>query len=185
MLTYIEVVQERETHEGGGGLNPFDPAAFGGTLWTWVIFLAALPLMWKVVMGPITKALGERDAAASKAIGEAERARAEAVQARTEVDAKLTTARAEAAKLLSDAHDRSAAIVSAAQGEARASSERELDAARRAIRAEQDKAIAAIREEVVDLSMSGARAVLQRNVGSDDDRRMVTEMVGNMKTLKK
>ena len=51
----------------GGGMNPFDPAGFGGMLWTWVIFLAALPFMWKVVMGPITKALEARDEQASRA----------------------------------------------------------------------------------------------------------------------
>ena len=59
-----------------------------------------------------------------------------------------------------------------------------LEAAQRSIQAEQDKAIAAIREEVVDLSMAGATAVLGRNVGGDDDRRMVSEMVGHMKAAR-
>jgi len=186
MLTLIEVVQEQAEHAGGGGgLNPFDPAAFGGTLWTWVIFLAALPLMWKVVMGPITKALENRDEAASKAIGEAERARAETEQARAEVETRLAEARVEAAKFLAEARERSTAIVEAARSEAQAASQRELESAQRAIQAEQAKAIAAIRDEVVDLSISGARAVLQRNVGSEDDRRLVSEMVGKLKPVKK
>ena len=37
--------------------------------------------------------------------------------------------------------------------------------------------MAAIREEVVDLSLTGARAVLERNVGTDDDKRLLGEMV--------
>ena len=183
MLGFIAVAQEHAA--GGGGLNPFDPASFGGTLWTWVIFLAALPLMWRVVMGPITKALEVRDGKASQAIVDAEQARDEAAKARDEVAAKLVDARAEIAKELAEARTRAVAIVDGAKVEAQAARERELEAARRAIQAEQAKAIAAIREEVVDLSMSGARAVLQRNVGGDDDRRMVSELVGNLKVAKK
>jgi F-type H+-transporting ATPase subunit b len=185
MLILIEVAQEQVEHAAGGGFNPFDPAAFGGTLWTWVIFLVSLPLMWKVVMGPITKSLENRDEAASKAIGEAERARAETEKAKAEVEIALNQARAEAAKFLAEARERSTAIVDAARTEAQAASQRELENAQRAIRAEQAKAIAAIREEVVDLSISGARAVLQRNVGSEDDRRLVSDMVGKLKPVKK
>jgi F0F1-type ATP synthase membrane subunit b/b' len=86
---------------------------------------------------------------------------------------------------MAEARERATAIVDAARTEAQAASARELESAQRAIQAEQAKAIAAIREEVVDLSISGARAVLQRNVGSEDDRRLVTEMVGKLKPVKK
>ena len=45
----------------GGGFNPLDPSFGGATFWTWVIFLVSLPVMWKFVFGPITKALEARD----------------------------------------------------------------------------------------------------------------------------
>ncbi len=56
---------------------------------------------------------------------------------------------------------------------------RMVEAARRAIQAEQAKAIATIREEVVDLSLAGASAVLERNVGGDDDRKLVDQLVAS------
>ncbi|MBM3986578.1 MAG: F0F1 ATP synthase subunit B [Planctomycetes bacterium] len=169
----------------GGGLNPFDPAGFGGMLWTWVIFLASLPLMWKVVMGPITKALEARDEQASRAILEAEQAREEAGRARTEVESKLAEARAEAAKLLAEARERASAVERQITDEANARTQRMVAEATATIQTERDKALATIREEVVDLSMAGARVVLGRNVGSDDDRRMVSDMVGKLKVAKK
>lgn len=164
-----------------GGFNPVDPSGGGGLLWTLVIFGVALPFMWKVVMGPIATALEERDEQASRAIALAEKASADAEKARAEVEVKLGEARAEAAQLLGDARDRATSrekeIVDAANSEARAM----VEAARRTIRAEQEKAIAAIRDEVVDLSMSAASKVLERNVGSEDDRNLVAGMVSKMK----
>ncbi len=169
---------------GGGGLNPFDAAGFGGALWTWVIFLVALPLMWKVVMGPITKALEARDDLASKAIVDAEKARDEASKARAEVETKLIEVRAEAAKLLADARTRAAAVEQQIVAEAGLKAQKLADDAQRQIQAARDAALAAIRQEVVELSMSGARVVLGRNVGSDDDRRLVADMVGKLKVAK-
>lgn len=182
---YLLLIEGAEQAHGGGGLNPFDPAGFGGMLWTWVIFLASLPFMWKVVMGPIAKALEARDELASRAIVEAEKAREEAGKARAEVESKLAEARAEAAKLLAEARERATAVERQITEEAGVRSQRMVAEATATIQAERDKALAAIREEVVDLSMAGARAVLGRNVGADDDRRLVSDMVGKLKVVKK
>jgi len=165
----------------GGGFNPVDPSGGGGLLWTLIIFFIALPFIWKVVMGPIATALQDRDERASRAIVLAEKASSEAEQARAEVEVKLGEARAEAAQLMGEARERATVrekeIVDAAGDEARAM----VEAARRTIRAEQEKAIAAIRDEVVDLSMAAASKVLERNVGSEDDRQLVAGMVSKMK----
>jgi F-type H+-transporting ATPase subunit b len=169
-LTFLAVAE-------GGSFNPFDPSGIGGLLWTWIIFLGALIPVWKLVMGPVTRALTERDARASEAIETAKRASEEAEAARAEVEVKLGEARAEAAALLSEARERAGVREKEIIDEAQGKSREMVEAARRAIQAEQDKAIAAIREEVVDLSLAGASAVLERNVGSDDDRRLVAGLV--------
>jgi len=165
--------------EGGGNFDPFDMAAGGNLLWTWVIFLAALPFIWKIVMGPVTSALEQRDEHAAHAIAAAEKASAEAERARADVEVALGEAQAGAAKLLAEARQRAEAreheIVEAAKQEATGM----VEAARNAIHAEQDKAISAIRNEVVELSLNAASKVLERNVGSEDDRRLVSELVSH------
>ena len=162
----------------GGGFNPLDMTGGGNLFWTWLIFLASVPLMWKLVLGPITNALEERDSAAARAIGAAEKASAEAEKARADVEVALGEAQAEAAKLLAEARERAEVreheIVQAAKQEASTM----VENARKTIRAEQDKALSAIRNEVVDLTFNAASKVLERNVGGDDDRRMVTELIG-------
>lgn len=161
----------------GGGFNPLDPAGFGNFFWTIVIFALAVPAIWKMVMGPIVRALEERDDHATRAILAAEKASTDAERARAEVEVALGEAQAEAAKLLARARERAEArqheIVEAAKQEAVGL----LESAKSTIRAEQDKAVAAIRNEVVELSLAAASKVLERNVGSEDDRRMVASMV--------
>ena len=103
------------------------------------------------------------------------------IGARAEVEVKLGEARADAAQLLSEARERAETrereIVEAAKSDA----QNMVESARVAIRSEQEKALAAIRSEVVEISLEAASQVLGRNVGSDDDRRLVSELVGTTK----
>ena len=93
---------------GEGGFDPLNLSQGGNMLWTWIIFLVSLPLAWKLVMGPITSALEERDERASEAIGAAERASQEAQDARAEVEIKLGEAQSAATEMLSEARERAA-----------------------------------------------------------------------------
>lgn len=173
-LAYLPVALAAE-----GGFNPLDVSGGGGFLWTLIIFAAALPFMWKIVFEKVTTALSERDAKASEAIVLAQRAGEEAEKARAEIEVRLGEAQAEASKLLAQAKERAEVrerdIVDGAKREADAM----IESARSAIEVEKEKALAAIRSEVVELSMNAASKVLGRNVGSEDDRRLVEELVGS------
>lgn len=162
---------------GDGGFNPVDLAAGGNLFWTLAIFLVSVPFIWVVVMGPVTRALEERDAKTERAIAAAEKASKDAEEARAKLEVTLGEARAEAAKLIAEARSKAEArgheIVEQAKGEAG----QMLDGARKAIQAEQAKAISAIRTEVVELSLRAAGQVLERNVSSDDDRRIARQVV--------
>ena len=161
----------------GGGFDPMNPLTFGGAIWTWIIFLVALPIIWKVVMGPVANALTERDEHVAKAIASAETASAEAEAARAEVEVKLGEAQADAAKLLAEARERAEAREHEILDQAKQEAASMVESARAAIRAEQDKALATIRTEVVELSLNAASRVLERNVGGEDDRKLVDQLV--------
>jgi len=165
----------------GSDYSPMDPGGFGGTLWTWIIFLIALPVIWIVVMGPVTRALSARDEQALAAIESAEKANQEAEKVRAEVEVKLGEAQASAAKMMSEARERAEKreheVIEAAKKEAEALRER----AKADIDTAKDQALAAIREQVVDLSLSAAGQVIQRRVDAEDDRRLVSELVSATK----
>lgn len=167
--------------EHGGGFNPLELSHMGNFVWTLLIFLLALPAIWKFVMGPITKAMLERDSRVQTAIEAAQKASADAQSAKVEVEAQLALARAEAQRIVAESRARAESVGKQVEEASRAEAGKLLEAAKREIGVEREKALALIRSEVVELSLSAASAVLKRNVGSDDDRRLVGEMVGKMK----
>ncbi len=164
---------------GEQGFNPLDVGGAGNFLWTLIIFGLALLPMWKMVFSKIADMANQRDEKAAEAVTLAARASEEAEKARAAVEVALGEAQSEAAKLLAGARERADArerdIIDNAKSEADAM----IASARTAIQAEQDKALSAIRSEVVELSLSAASQVIGRNVGSDDDRRMVAEVVSS------
>jgi F-type H+-transporting ATPase subunit b len=163
--------------EEGGGFNPLDLAQFGGLFWTVVIFGVALVPIWKMVMGPITKALEARDERANAAVVAAAQASKDAESAKVAVEAKLAEAQAEAAKLVDAARGRAEAVEKQLKDDAAKTASALLERARAEIKGEQDKALAAIRREVVEVTMSAAEKVIRRKVDSADDRRLVEDLV--------
>lgn len=165
--------------EGGKGFDPLDVNQGGNMLWTWIIFLVTLPFAWKVVLGPVTRALEERDDRVQRAIVDAENASRDAERSRAEVEVKLGEAQASAAHLLSEARERAEVREREIVEEAKREGETLRERARADIETAKDQALQAIRDEVVDISLSAAGKVLERTVDSADDRRLVTELVSS------
>jgi F-type H+-transporting ATPase subunit b len=165
----------------GAGFNPVDLAGGGGLFWTILIFAVALLPIWKMVMGPITRALEDRDNLAAQAILAAEAAKKGAESARAEVETRLNDANRQAAQIVEEARLRADAQAKQLAEQAKRDATAMLERARTEIRSEQEKAISAIRREVVDLSLSAAGSVLRRKVDATDDRRLVEELVASVK----
>ena len=161
----------------GGEFNPVNPATWPNLVWTWVIFLAALPLMWKFVFGPIVAALEARDEKGRKAVADAEAARDEAKKAEAAVKARLSEAATEVAAILArgreQAERQGKELLDKAEADARQRKERALAE----IGAAQARALEQIRAEVVDLSIAAASGVVRRNLDGADQRRLVEEVI--------
>ena len=104
----------------GGGFNPLELSHLGNYVWTLLIFLLALPAIWKFVMGPITKALQERDGRAEQAIAAAQKASQDADRAKVEVEARLAEARAEAARIVAESRTRAESVAKQVENASRA-----------------------------------------------------------------
>jgi F-type H+-transporting ATPase subunit b len=58
--------------------------------------------------------------------------------------------------------------------------EQMLERARREIAEERDKAVAALRREAVDLAIAAAQRLVEANLDSDANRRIVTDYLGSL-----
>ncbi len=160
--------------KGLGALLDFIP---GATIWTWIAFLVALPVMWKMVYAPITKALEDRDRKVEDAIASAEVARQQAEQQMSEAKAELDKARAESKRMVEEAVARAERQAAEAQRAADERAKAELQRAREAISAEKRQALQEIRQEAVALTIAATGQLLQRDVDDAAHQNWVRDFV--------
>ncbi|MBC8330325.1 MAG: F0F1 ATP synthase subunit B [Planctomycetes bacterium] len=157
-----------------GGLDPF--AGSSSIYWTILIFALSLPVMWKVVFGPISKALLDRESQAREAASAAEAAKEETQRMKEAIQADLDLARKEAAHRVAEAKARAEVrekeILAAAKDEA----ERERARTRVEIERAKESALQELRAAAVSLSVDMAERVISREFSDADQRRLVDEL---------
>src|SRR5213594_2395634 len=151
-----------------GEFTPFSINT-GLIFWTIVVFGILLALLWKLGWPNLLKAVEERERRIQQQLEEAERARAEAARLLEEHKRLVAAARAEAQK------ERATLLA-----QAREQYEQLLDRARKEIESEKEKAILELRREAVDLSIAAASKLIEANLDSDANRRLVTEYLASL-----
>lgn len=144
-------------------------------VYTFVMFLLLLAVLWKFAWGPIAIALDTREAKIRQDIDDAESARVKAEQMLTEHAAKLDAVQDEVREIVAearrDAEHTKQEIVEAAQKEAEASKQRAV--------AEIDRARDAALKELLDTQASqvaqATEHVLGRSLNADDQERLIQD----------
>jgi F-type H+-transporting ATPase subunit b len=155
-----------------------DPGLF---IWTIVTFLVLLALLAKFAWRPLLAALETRQQSIRKALDDAQQAMQELErlhqesaqiirQARVEADAIITQTRADAGRLREEMRQK-------AKGEA----EGIVRNAERQIQLETTRALQLIRTEAVELSVSIASKLLQKNVTKEDNERLIAEALEHVR----
>lgn len=148
--------------------------------WTILIFGILFWLLKKYAYPAMLEAVEAREKALSDAIEGAKRDRDEAAKLLAQHKASIDAARDEAQKLIADA--RLVAEKSKADLLERTRQEQQemLERARRDIANERDKAIAELRREAVDLAIAGASKVVEQNLDSDRNRKIVETFLSSL-----
>ena len=150
----------------------FDPGLF---MWTIVTFLIVLMILkWKA-WGPLINALDKREEDIREALASAEKARQDAEKASSEYEAMMRNAQAEAQQIVSEGKAAGERVKNDIQSAANDKANEIIEKAKAQIDAERRKAIQEIKSSVVDLSMDAAAKVIERNLDSDDNRKLVDQ----------
>ena len=159
----------------------------GGLMfWTLLIFLVLFFVLWKFAFGPITAAVEERERALEEAIASAKRDREESAKLLADHKAQMEQARAEAQRLIAEGRAIGEKMRTDMLAETKLQQQDLLERARRDIATERDSAIAQLRREAVELAIAGAGRVIEKNLDSAQNRRLVEEFLSGLdaKTVK-
>jgi F-type H+-transporting ATPase subunit b len=153
---------------------------FGLVFWTWLVFIVLFLALRKWAWPMLVKTVEEREKRIAKQLADAEAANKEAQRLLEEHRAGLAQSKAEAQELITKAKSVAQKEREALIAKAHEEQEQMLERARREIVAERDKAVAALRSEAVELAVAGAQKLIESNLDSDANRRLVSEYLANL-----
>ena len=148
----------------------------GGLLaWTVLTFVLLLVVLKKVAWGPILDALEARENEIKEALYAAEKAREEAKQVSSDYEDAIRKAQAEAQQIISDAKTAGEKVKLDFEAVASEKADEIIEKAKAQIDAERVKVISEIKTVAVEISLSAAAKVIEKNLDSDDNRKLVNE----------
>ena len=175
MPAFSLLLQAVEAPKGPFAINP------GVSIWTLVIFGILLVVLARTAWPAILRAVEEREKKIQAQIEAAQRANQDAQRVLAEYQQKLTGAKTEAQELVAAGRQAADKVREEILVRARAEHEELIRRARREIVAEREKALADLRREAVELSLAAAGKVLERNLDTEADRRLVQEYLNTLK----
>ena len=155
----------------------FDPGLF---MWTIVTFLIVLAILkWKA-WGPLMNALDKRAEDINNALLVADRAKEDAEKASQDYEELVQKAHAEAQQIIADSKAAGERVKNDIESVARENAEEMIGKAKTQIEAESQKAIQEIKSSVVDLSIEAAEKIIEKNLDSEDNRKLVDQTLDSM-----
>ena len=152
--------------------------------WTLIIFGITFFIVWKFFMPKIFAAVEAREKALEDAIDGAKRDREAAAKLLAEHTAQLEAGRSEAQKFIADARAIAEKMRADLIEQTRKEQADMLERARRDIEGEKLKAIEQLRREAVELAIMGAGKVIEANLDSDKNRKLVETYLAAIGTPK-
>src|SRR5918998_943634 len=177
-FTLLAATEGAEGEEEGGSFLVSPDV--GLMLWTLLVFLIALAILYKYAFPRIGEALDKRQRAIEDSIDTAARTKAEADELLAEYRERLKEARVQAEDIITRARKAGDQAEREALEAGRAKREELLQQARRDIQAETSRAIGEIRAEVADLTVLATEKVTRKTLTPEDQRRLVEEALGEL-----
>jgi F-type H+-transporting ATPase subunit b len=165
--------------EGAGAAGPLSVDG-GLVIWTLVVFGLLLFVLRRSAWPLLLAAVREREQKLERMLADAARDREEAAALLAEHKRLLAAAHAEAQQLIAQARSVAEKERAALLAQAREQYEQLLTRAKKDIDAEKEKAILELRREAVDLSIAAASKLIEANLDSEANRRLVTEYLANL-----
>lgn len=159
-------------------LNPLDPRA-DLAIWTAVIFLVLLAILWKFAWGPIVRGLDQREQGIAEQIAQAEQSNNQAKDLLAQYEHKLAGSREEVRGILDqarrDAEQLGREMLEKAKQEARAEQQRAVEQ----IDSATANALKELAEQSSTLAVELAGKILRAELKPEDHSQLIEQAVSN------
>ena len=162
--------------------NPLVQVEPGLFIWTILVFVVLLTLLKKFAWGPLLAALEERQEGIRKSLDDAAQARKELEQVQEESNRIVAKARADADAIIASGRADALKLQEELRAKARLEAEGIVKSAEREIQQQTTQSLAQIREEAVDLSLSIASKLIQRNLSKKDNETLIQDTLKQIRT---
>ena len=179
-LLASERAGQSDAAHGGGWMEKwlsFDPGLF---MWTIVTFFIVLMLLkWKA-WGPLMSVLDKRAEDIKNALAAADRAKEDAEKASQDYEKLVQKAHSEAHQIIADSKAAGERVKNEVESAAKEKAEEMIGKAKTQIEAESQKAIQEIKSSIVDLSIEAAEKIIEKNLDSEDNRKLVEKTIDSI-----
>jgi len=155
--------------------NPLVQLDPGLYIWTIIVFLVLLGLLAKFAWRPLLAALDQRQESIRRSLDDAAKAKQELERLQTESQRILAEARSEAESIVARTRDDANRLRDEMRQKAQAEAANIVKNAEKQIELETNRALQQIRHEAIELSVTIASKLLQRNVSKQDNERLIEE----------
>jgi F-type H+-transporting ATPase subunit b len=152
----------------------------GLMVWTLLLFVISMYILYKLAFPRITAALDRRQHAIEESIDHADRVRHEADEILAEYRERLKEARGQAEDIIDRARKAGEVHERDSEAEAKARREQLMEQTRRDIELETRRAIEDIRREVADLTVAATEKVTRKVLTEEDQQRLVQEALSEL-----
>jgi F-type H+-transporting ATPase subunit b len=152
----------------------------GLMFWTLLIFVALWLILTRYAFKPITAAVEAREQALREAIEAATRDREAAARLLEEQRAHIDSTRNEAQRIIAEGRATAEKLRAQMLEETRQQQHEMLERARQEIGREKELAIAEMRAEAVDLALSAAEKVIEKNLDARTNRQIVEQFLESL-----
>jgi len=145
----------------------------GLSIWTLIIFLVLLGVLYKFAYPHILGAADARERRLREVLEAAARDRAEAERLLEEQRRELANARQQVQQMVAEGKQAAERARAEMLDQARREQEELVERTRRELAREREMLLAALRDEAVDLSLAAASKLVEKRLGSQEDRELV------------
>lgn len=152
----------------------------GLSIWTLIIFLTLLGVLYKFAYPHILGAVEERERRLREVLEAAARDRQEAERLLEEQRRQLSEGRQQVQQLLAEGRQAAERLRAEILEQANREKTALIESAREEMARERDQILAELRNEAVEISLAAATKLIGRKVDADTDRALVREYLQNL-----